>query len=81
MNLKAVNTKVAFGFGLTLKELAVKTGYSYETARKWKGQGLPLLSGKITYEDFLVWKARHMGLESAPRKNERSRASIVGKSG
>ncbi len=51
------------GFVLSLRELAVATGYSYSSFRGWKRMGLPILSGRVTWDDFQSWKRKKFGLE------------------
>jgi hypothetical protein len=52
--------KVLRGQALNLKELALVTGFSYSAVRSWS---LPVLSGKIFYDDFVLWRRRQSGLE------------------
>lgn len=54
------------GQALNLKELAIVTGFSYAAVRSWN---LPLLSGKIFYDDFVLWRRRQSGLEPPPLAN------------
>jgi hypothetical protein len=78
---EVVSGKVQQGYALSMLELAVATGYSYGTVREWKSRGLPLLDGKITFEDFQTWKRKQIGLESSPQKPARRQAPNVGKCG
>src|SRR5438309_1230172 len=63
-----VREKAERNESLTLKELAVWTGYSYEVVRSWQGElpTFPLLNGKIFPEDFVLWRRRKTGLEFGP---------------
>lgn len=47
--------KAKNGLALTLKELAIATGYGYSQWCTWKAQGLPLLAKKITLRKALAW--------------------------
>ena len=62
VSIEGVQFKIDNGLALTAKEIAVKTGYCYHVVLSWK---LPLLSGKITWEDFQTWKMRRIGLEAS----------------
>jgi hypothetical protein len=78
---RKVVAKVARGESITLKELAVYCGQSYSPVRAWQDQGLPLLSGKIFIEDFVIWRRRKMGLELPPAFVVRPRGRAAGRSG
>lgn len=80
IKIEDVLEKVRLGYALTLLELAVKTGYSYTTVRSWQLRGLPVLDGKVTFEDFQIWKRRQTGLESSPQKPSHPRGSTAGRS-
>lgn len=77
IDAKLVSAKVETGFPLTLKELAIASGYSYEIVRRWKGRGLPILDGKITFADFLTWKNRCTGLDSEQQKPSKRETAIT----
>lgn len=76
-----VLAKVKRGESITLKELAVYCGQSYSPVRAWQNQGLPLLSGKIFIEDFVIWRRRMTGLEFAPANGARRAARVSDRSG
>lgn len=78
---KKVLAKVKRGESITLKELAVYCGQSYSPVRAWQDQGLPLLSGKIFIEDFVIWRRRKTGLELPPASAVRQRARAADRSG
>lgn len=69
IEFEKVRRRVDAGNALTLKQLAVYTGYSYSTVTNWpkrKDSPLPLLNGRVFVEDFILWRARVTGLETAP---------------
>lgn len=70
--------KAARGEGLTLKELAVVTGMSYGAVRSWD---VPTLSGKVFYDDFVLWRRRQSGLELSPAAVASLARQGAGKSG
>jgi hypothetical protein len=63
MRLKFPNDEVIKrakqGMALNLQELAIATGYGYSTVRTWHDNGMPLLDGRITMKDALVWRKRY----------------------
>ncbi len=70
------------GYALTLKQLALAVGYSYDVVRFFaKQDGFPLLRSKVTLEDYRQWRKRKLGLESSPDIAARPQSSIAGKSG
>lgn len=62
-----VRAKADKGLALNLREVAIVTGYGYRQVRDWN---LPLLSGKITWTEFIAWKASRLvlaqGQQTAP---------------
>lgn len=75
IRLESVIAKIAAGLTINLKELSVRTGINYTEVRAWRHAvpPLPLIGGKLFYEDFLLWKARKLGLESGPHTSGRRR--------
>jgi hypothetical protein len=78
---RKVVAKVTRGESINLKELAVYCDQGYSVVRSWQDQGLPLLSGKIFIEDFVIWRRRKTGLESVPATAGRRAARAADKSG
>lgn len=61
----AVFEKVGRNEALTLKELAVWTGFGYSEVRTWRGEwNFPLFHGRIFPEDFTLWRQGNLGLRS-----------------
>lgn len=56
----AVMEKVSRDQALTLKELAVWTGFSYSSVRAWGD--LPIINRRIFPQDFILWRRRKSGL-------------------
>lgn len=79
VNPGVVQAKIDSGRPLTLAELAVHTGYGYSTVRGW--DWLPMLDGKVFYDDFVIARRRVTGLEAVPRSVARRSASNAGKCG
>lgn len=78
MNKEEAREKAARGEALTLKELAVVIGMSYGAVRSWP---LPLLKGKIFMDDFVIWRRRQSGLETASAVSMSLARQGAGKSG
>ena len=81
LNRATVMALVDAGFPLSLRELAVATGYSYTSVRGWKGMGLPILSGRVSWEDFLAWKRIKLGLESSRPAAANPQPPVIGNCG
>lgn len=78
-----VRAKAERNESLTIKELAVWTGYSYEVARSWQicqEPRFPLLNGKIFPDDFVLWRRRRTGLEFGPGIGAHPMMQSAGKS-
>jgi hypothetical protein len=71
------------GAALTVKQLAVVAGLSYEAAlRLSRLPGFPLIEGRVFAADFALWRQQRLGLAQtqAPRPSgTRRQRSIVGK--
>lgn len=78
IDAKVVAAKVNAGKALTLAELSVHIGVGYSQVRAWK---LPLLAGKIFYDDFTLWRRRKLGLESGPQTPAHRQRATAGKCG
>lgn len=78
---KKVLAKIARGEQINLKELAVYCGQGYSVVRAWQDQGLPILGGKLFLDDFVIWRRRKTGLESAPAAFVRRVARAADRSG
>lgn len=53
----------AEGGALNLRQLAVVANYSYESIRIIARQpGFPILAGKVTLDDYKLWRQRRLGL-------------------
>lgn len=78
-----VRAKAERNESLTLKELAVWTGYSYNVVRSWQGDFpyLPMLNGKIFPEDFVLWRRNRMGWQCGFGNEARQMMPAVDKSG
>lgn len=68
VNQEEAREKANRGEALTLKELAVVIGMSYGSVRSWTCgyPSLPLLNGKVFFDDFVLWRRRKSGLELSP---------------
>ena len=65
LNVDAKETKWIAGEGgaLTLRQLAIVSNYSYHVVRILaKLPGFPILAGKVTMEDYKLWRQRRLGL-------------------
>lgn len=78
---ESVLEKAARNEALTLKELAVLTGYGYSLVRSWQNQGLPVLSGRVFPDDFVIWRRGRSGLQSGSDNGAHRLSLGVGKSG
>jgi hypothetical protein len=66
----AIHANAARGMALNMTELAIATGYGESTIRKWKAEGLPLVSGRITKADALEWRRGYeVRRRELPREN------------
>jgi hypothetical protein len=54
-----VRARAKQGMALNLQELAIATGYGYSTVRTWHDNGMPLLDGRITMKEALVWRKQY----------------------
>ena len=51
------------GGAVNLRQLAIITNYSYDVVRTFARQpGFPILAGKVTLEDYKLWRQRRLGL-------------------
>lgn len=71
--------KAKGGMALSLKELAVFCGFSYAVVRGWAKEGLPVINGGTFIDDFVIWRRRKTGLESAPEVASRRPVRASGK--
>jgi hypothetical protein len=54
----------------SLKKNPVDVGYS--VVRGWRALGLPLLSGKVFMDDFVIWRRKVIGLTPASRRPDQN---------
>ena len=55
------------GVALNAKEFSVVAGISYGKARQWfHREGFPCFDGYVFWEDFELWRRRHLGLQEPP---------------
>jgi|ERR1019366_8135305 hypothetical protein len=67
ITLESVLEKRRLDQALNAKEFAVCAGVSYSTARSWFHlPGFPAFRGVIFWQDFVQWRADHIGLASQP---------------
>lgn len=84
LDAEEVRAKAERNESLTLKELAVWTGFSYGVVRSWQNERfpfLPVLNGKIFPEDFVLWRRRRTGLESVLGNGAHPQMPTADKSG
>ncbi|HWB11533.1 MAG TPA: hypothetical protein VG826_20045 [Pirellulales bacterium] len=63
---EVVLEKRRLGQALNAKEFAVCSGVSYSTARSWFHlPGFPVFHGVVFWQDFVQWRTRQTGLDSA----------------
>lgn len=66
IRLEDVLEKRALDQALNAKEFAVLAGISYSTARQWfRSPCFPALRGFVFWTDFVEWRRRHFGTETA----------------
>lgn len=75
----AVKAKADAGLALSLRELAVRTGFGYTQVRGWTLLGLPLFQRKIFWSDFLAWKATRLETALAANNGPKQPLTPTGK--
>ena len=73
-----VRTKIDSGQPITLAELAVFTSYAYSEVRTWRW--LPLVGGRLFWDDFILARRIRSGLLPDPRIAANRPKSTAGKS-
>lgn len=79
---KIIRAKAERNEALTLKELAIWTGFSYTFVRNWRGlyADFPMFAGRIFPADFTLWRQKRLGLRSSPDTATRQPKKGAGKS-
>ena len=63
---------------ITLPQLCKRIGVSYDVVREW--DWLPMIGRKIFYDDFILARRQHLGLESSQHTNGHLPKSTADKS-
>lgn len=76
-----VRAKAEHNEALTLKELAVWTGYSYEVVRSWEKERpeFPMLSGKMFPNFFILWRQKYPNVAADSKWWRKRKADYVRK--